>query len=219
MGWVIPILAGGLILAAAGTALSLKGNADAQSAINDARAKENVAQQGYQRRATGLFNQNLPNNSAATAQAQIAEGQAQRQNAFSQLKNVAQANTTPNISAPEQAAAARAATAGNAYTNNATVAQAKLGGYGDWGTALGVANADTNSRISVVNNEARANAAQLPLNIEVASHKGDALSGWGRVISAIGTTVGGAAGAASEGSSPMISLGAGGSQSVYPKNW
>lgn len=168
-----------------------------------------------------MFSQNLPNNSAATAQAQIAEGQAQRQNAFSQLKNVAQANTTPNISAPspEQAASARAATAGNTSTNNAVSAQSKLGGYGDWGTALGVANADTNSRIGVVNNEARANAAQLPLNIEVASHKGDALSGWGRIISAIGTTVGGAAGAAGEGSSPMISLGAGGSQSVYPKNW
>lgn len=193
-GVFTPILAAGIGLAAAGAGLSIAANNADQSAINAARSKESAAQQGYQARASGIFNQNLPNNSAAAAQAEIAKGQGERQNAFSALRNVAQTNSAPGIASatPAQAAAARASTAGNTYTGNQVAAQSKLGGYGDWATALGTANSNTNNQLGVINNEARGNAAQLPGQIERASHTGDSLGNWGRIIGALGTVVGGA---------------------------
>ncbi len=199
MGWVIPVIAAGLAISAVGAGLSVAANSAAQSSIDAARRKSAVAQQEYQRKASAVFDQNLPNNSAAAAQADIAKGQGERQNAFAALRNLTQTQSAPsaNSNTPEALAANRTATAGNVFTNNANATQSKIGGYGDWSAALNAANSDANSRIGVINNAAHANAALLPGEIDAASHKGDALGSWGKILSAIGTTVGSAGGGGS----------------------
>lgn len=143
-----------------------------------------------------MFNQNLPNNTATAAAADIAKGQGERQNAFNALRNLTQSNSAPSAitSAPEQSAATRVSTAGNTAATNTNTAQSKLGGYGDWATALGTANQGVNSNLGIINNEARGNAALLPLQIEKAAHKGDSLGMWGKIISLLGTLASGAGG-------------------------
>lgn len=189
-----PTLLGGLALAGAGAGLSIAANNASQAAIDAARRKSAEAEAALQNRARGVFDNALPNNTANAADAAIAKGQSDRQGAVSALENL-QAQQSPvksPLSAPAQAATARASTAGNAWSNAVTNAQAKLGGYNDFATSLGVQNADTNNQLGVINNEARGTAALLPLQIEAASHKGDPLSFWGKIVGSLGTAAGGA---------------------------
>ena len=191
----MPVLAAGAALAAAGTGLSIAANEASQSAINDARHKEALAQQDYQRRASNVFQNALPQNSTDAANADIAKGAVARQNVFEQLKNLANNQSGPSLNQNSGNAVAQAAervgAAGDVGSENTAQAQSRLGGYGDWGTALGVLNSGVNSQLGVINNEARANANLLPLQIEAASHKGDALGMWGKIVSGLGSVSGG----------------------------
>ncbi len=188
----MPVLAAGAALAAVGAGLSYAGNQQAQSAINAARSKSMAAQQEFQRKAGSIFNNQLPNETAQSAQSDIAKGAAERQNVFGalkQLSNPAETTQSPLQSAAVKSDLARTTMQGNAWSNALSQAQSKLGGYGDWSTALGVQNSDVNRRIGVINNESSGTARILPLEIQAASHKGDALSSWGRIVGALGSVV------------------------------
>ncbi len=185
----LPILAAGAALAAVGTGLSIAASNADQSAINAARNASNQAEAGFQRKASNVFQTNLPNNTADKARADITKGQQERTNVFNNLKQLATPVSpvaNPNQT-PEQQAMARTSMAGNAWSNVVNNNAAKMGGYGDWSTALGVKNQDVNNRLGVINNEAQGTARLLPLEIQVASHKGDALGSWGKIIGAIGS--------------------------------
>lgn len=187
----MPVLLAGLAATAIGTGLEVAGNAQDQSAINSAINTETQKQKGYQNQAFGVLNQNLAKQGAPAAQTAMGAGEAARENLTANLANAAQpATPTPTSASPDvatQEAQARASTAGNAWTKLATQAQAREGSYGDWGTALGIGNTETNSNLGVINNFARGTAALLPLQVQAAAHRGDPLSGWGSIISAIGS--------------------------------
>lgn len=184
----MPVLA--VAAAAAGTALSVAASKQDQSAVSSARASAAKTESGYQNQASAVFNKQLPNDTAGAANAEMAKGQQQRQNVFSQLQQLAQPSgqaTNPNAPEPVQAAQARSNAQTSSVAQNISNAASKQGSYGDWTTALGVQNTGVNSNLGVINNEARGRANLLPLQITAASHKGDFLRGWGSIVSSLGS--------------------------------
>ena len=194
------MLLGGLALGGLGAGLEMAGSAADQRAISEVERQTQAQLQKDQERASGVFQQNLAKQGAAPAQADIASGAAQRNALAKLLQQAAQPATTSSpvdASTPTGAAAAREATTGNAWSDTLNRAQSQQGGYGDWATALDVGNKDTAGQLGVINNLSRGTARLLPLEVQVASHKGDALSSWGSLISALGSAaaMGGATGA------------------------
>lgn len=205
----MPLLLAGLAATAVGTGMTIAGNAQDQSAINDARSQEAMRQQQLQKQATSVFQNSLAQNSAPTTALNINQGASARTALASALKTATQpvvtalpatnANTYAVTGAggqPVDNSAARANIAGNAWSNVVNSAQNKLGGYGDAFTKQGIANAQAGNRLGVISNKAQGWANILPTEIAAASHSGDPLTGWGQIVSALGSvaSLGGASG-------------------------
>lgn len=197
----MPLLAVGLGAAALGTGLTIAGNAQDQSAINAARNTEAGQEAALQKQGNTVFQNSVTANSEPTAVATLAKGQAQRASIAQALQTATTgANTqlptnqqpTYQVSNPDgttatNTAATRTATAGNAWSNVVNTAANKLGSYGDLATAQGVANQQANNQLGVIGTQAKQDASILPVEIQAASHKGDALTGWGSIVSALGS--------------------------------
>lgn len=193
--------------AAAGTGLSIAGQAESQNAISRARNAELLRQQQYQKTASGVFNTSLEQSAPKSAKAQLDAGAADRQAEMAKLaqqpgvapsardKGTLTA-TSPGADGAAARTEANVTATNNAWSNIVGQAQAKLGGYQDWDVAQGIKNARANQRLALVGNEAAGSANVLPIELEVASHKGDSLEGWGQLVSALGMVAGAGAGAA-----------------------
>jgi hypothetical protein len=212
----VPLLAVGLLGGAVGTGLEVAGNIADKNAINSAEASTYGTLNQDQQKATAVMQQQEANQGAGVANNDIQSGAAQR-NALSQvLQQAAQpASGTPlpasTADTAVRGATARTGNAGNAWSNIVNKAQDVQGGYGDWQTALNLGNQNTNQQLGVINTEARGTAGLLPLEVQAASHAGDALSGWGSIVSALGqvASLGAATGAfapAAAAGSPSITI-------------
>lgn len=194
---------------AGGTTMQILGNREDQSAISAARAKELAQQKALQAQANTVFQNSADNNSATTSNATLATGAATRGSLGSALQSLTNQGATPLPATsptsytvtgtngnPMSDATTRAGAAGNAWGGVVNSARNKLGSYGDLETAQSINNANASNQLGVVSNKARGDANLLPLEVEVASHKGDALSGWGQIVSALGSvaSMGAAAG-------------------------
>ena len=189
----MPLLAAGLVAAAAGTAMEMYANKEDQNAINAAESSTFDTLSKDQQKATALWQQNESQQGADTANREISSGAAARNSLANQLIQATQPSTgtplpaTGGTNKAIAGATARANTAGNAWSNTVNRAQSQEGGYSDWQTALGVGNANTNEGIGVINTMARGTANLLPLEVQAASHKGDSLGAWGSIVSALGS--------------------------------
>ena len=186
----MPLLAA-FAVTAVGTGLEMAANSEDQNAINSAEQSTNAQLAEDQKKNDAIMQQQEAGQGASVAQKDIASGAAQRNALANVLKQASMPATDVPISSTgadstTQGATARAASRGNAWSNVVNNAQNQEGGYGDWATALDVGNKNTNSQLGVVNTEAQGTANLLPLEVQVASHKGDALSGWGQIVSALG---------------------------------
>jgi hypothetical protein len=197
------LLIAGLAATAAGTGMGAAANAQAQSQMNSVRSAEVKRESDLQNQANSVFQKSLSTAGADTAKKQVASGAAQRQSVYNALKQVAQptagaalpsddagANPVVTSDGATQTARRTASTRGNAWGNLTSGAAAQEGGYQDQQTDQALENADANRQIGVIGSKARGWAGIMPTEMEVASHSGDALAGWGQLVSALGSVAG-----------------------------
>lgn len=203
------LLLAGVAASAAGTGMGVAASAQDRSAMNNVRTIEARRQQDLQDQANGVFQKSLSASGADTAKKQTASGAAQRQSVYNALKQVAQPGTAApataadspdavvNTDNPTQTANSLATTRGNAWSTLTSGAASREGGYQDYDTDQALKNAEANRNLGVIGNRAAGWARIFPTELEVASHKGDALAGWGQLVSALGSVagIGGAMGA------------------------
>jgi len=192
-----PLLIAGLAASLGGTGMQIAGNAKAQSALNATRAQEVQQQAGFQKTAQHTVNDSLAQSTMPVAKQQMASGTADRLTAFQALQAAGapltdqsgQPTTTNKVigGTPTEQAAARAGTAGTAWSNLAANAQATEGGYGDWQTAQNVKNAKATGNLSAIGTQASDAASIYPIEQNVALQKGDQLSGWGQFLQTLGS--------------------------------
>lgn len=189
----MPLAIAALGLTAAGTGMGIAGNMQAQDAINRTRANAVSKQAGLDRQAQAIAQKNIDQSTIEQANADMAKGQQRRQTAWDTL----QKSSTPIASALPATtgtgtgkAAARAAGSANTWNTLNANAAAKEGSYGDWQTAQSVRNSDIAQKLGAINNFAQGDARVLPTELEVASHAGDELSGWGQIVSSLGMLTG-----------------------------
>jgi hypothetical protein len=211
------LLVAGLAATVAGTGMGIAGNEEAQAAMSSVRTAERKRQDELQNEANSVFKKSLSTSGADMAKNKIAQGANQRQSVYNALKQVAEpiagaplpedSNANPIVGDDATAGAARRARArGGAWSALNSEAAAREGGYQDYEAEQALNNAEASRRLAVINNRARGWAGIMPTELEVASHKGDALSGWGQLVSALGSTAGmaGAVGVGSGAAAPTM---------------
>ena len=180
----MPLAAFGAIATIGGTALSLAGNAKEQSAINSARAQETAQQAAIQNQANNITQGSIAASTPQVAQQQMATGQANRMSLTQDLREA----TAPGEQAlpATGTGSARSSAAGNVWQNLVSGNQAKAGSYSDWENQQAIKNAQASQKLGILNNFSAGDASLLPVEMQVASQKGDALSGWGSIVSGLG---------------------------------
>ena len=191
-----PLLIAGLLATAGGTGMQIAGNAQSQSALNAERATEARQQAGFQAKALGNVNASLAQSTAPVEQQQTSAGTANRVSMFNALQNAAVPVTgtpgqTPTkntiVGGPTVGASRRAGASGTAWQNLAAKAQATEGGYSDWQNRQDVKNATTMGNLSAIGTQASDAASIYPIEQQVAMQKGQPLSGWGQLLSTLGS--------------------------------
>lgn len=193
-----PLLLAGLALTAAGTGMNMAANAGTQSAVANAVAAEQARQKGFQQAANTVAQKSIAASTEPIAQDQIAQGAQARMNAYTQLAAKVPAASTvalPGQTKPGGAvdtdptgrAQAEAAATANAWSNAVGGAQARLGGYEDWGLKQNIKNRQASEQIGVQANLSKGSASVLPFEVAAAQHSNDELSGWGQLVSALGS--------------------------------
>ena len=187
----MPLAIAGLALSAIGTGMSMAANEQSKSAISAARARAVAKQEEINKKAQAATQKNINANTLDQANADMATGAGTRKTAWDELQLASQpiASALPATGAtdPTSKAQKRSTSSGNTWNDLNATAAAREGGYSDWQTTQAGRNADTGRQLSVLNNFAQGNARLLPTELEVASHAGDALSGWGHIVSTIGS--------------------------------
>jgi hypothetical protein len=189
----MPLAIAALGLTAVGTGMGIAGNAQSQDAMNRTRAGAVAKQSNLNTQAQKIAQGNIDQNTLDQANADMNKGQTARQTAWDTL----QKNTVPIASALPATtgtgtgtAAARAGGAAQTWNQLNAGAKAREGAYGDWQTQQAVRDSNTAQKLGVVNNFAQGDARVLPIEMEVASHSGDQLSGWGQIVSSLGMLTG-----------------------------
>ena len=220
------LLAAGAAAAAAGTGMNIAGNEQAANAMQQVRNNELLQQQGYQKAASNVFQNSVTQALPTNTNAVMAKGEQNRQSLAAALAAgslpVAQplpaTTSTPAAGQPagqtgpmpqaQQEQNART----SAWTNLVGGARDKLGSYSDLSTQHGIQNAQATGNLAVINNKAQGEANLLPIELQVASQKGNSLSGWGQMVSALGSMamMGGAGGLGMMGPSTATTQGVAG---------
>lgn len=193
------LLAAAAALSAAGAGMGMAGQAKANREMDARQNAELLRQRGYQEEADATFNQSLDKSDRPQADEAIDAGAAQRQAAYTNLRNATYSlTTTPGRNQPvgeTTAGAADRTSASVAATNSAWsklqgAARAKLGGYQDWGLENDIKDRRANQDLGITSTQARRSANVLPIEMQDASHSGDGLQAWGQLVSALGAVAG-----------------------------
>lgn len=189
-------------MSAAGAGMNMAANAETADAMRKAREAERLRQQGYEKKAVNAWEQSLDQSGRSAADKSLAEGEAQRVNAYNRMSQVPlSTQTAPVASAagpkmvrtPAAATQASLAAVNNAWTKLRGQSRAALGSYGDWGVANYAKNRSAQDELGIASALARGSANVLPLEMEAASRAGDELRGWGSAVGAVGQIAGTAA--------------------------
>ena len=87
-------------------------------------------------------------------------------------------------------AQARTGGAANTWNKLNATAAAREGSYGDWNTQQTIKNAKAAQDIGINNDFAAGNSRLFPTALEVAGQAGDKMTGWGGIVSSIGSLAG-----------------------------
>lgn len=170
-----------------------------KNAVASARNAELNRQQKIQNKADAVAQKSISESGADNAAKEISKGANQRAAEFSRLTEAVspQQSARPGnrLVAPASPTAA-ANTSQNALSEawNRIIggAQAKLGGYSDWGLARSIAAQRAGSDLGVIAGEARGSEAVLGTELANAQHAGDNLALLGTVLGAAGSVAGAA---------------------------
>lgn len=196
---VYPILlAAGAALSAAGTGMSIAGNEAAASKMREVRTAATAQQKRFQEQANKVFAGSLKTATATSARDTMKKGEGQRSAFYKLLERAstpeaaplpATSSTSTNGVVDDTGARAQSSQTGrtNAWSNLQSDAQNRMGAYDDLNAQNAIANARATQDLSITSNKARGAANILPIELDVASHAGDSLSGWGQLVSALGS--------------------------------
>jgi hypothetical protein len=196
------LLLAGLGAGAAGTFMQYKGQQRA------AKATANVWNQFRQRNqqreadAANVWSQNLKKSGADTANSEMAQGEQKRLAGYNRMDAVGAPAAMPRattgnrvIATPTTASRASVKNAGSAWSKLLGGAQAKLGGVQQWQMNQQVRDNTTERELNRITRESRGDMNNVvPAQLNDASRKGDALMGWGSLVSSLGKLAGTAGG-------------------------
>lgn len=195
----------GMLATAAGAGLSYAGQRRASKEQQQVMEGYRTRNKGREAEAAKSFGESLSQSGRDDYDAAATEGQNLRESAYSRLGSVAGGQALPTTStgnrlvqSPVAVNRAQVRNAGNAWNKLLGNAQAKLGATQDWKLQQAIKDNRVNQDLSRIGTDARSDLNNVvPLEMNEAAHKGDALQGWGQLLSAVGTLagVGGATGA------------------------
>lgn len=195
---VYPLALAALAVSAAGGAAQMVGQHEAASARSAAVGAENRRQKGYRDQAAAVANQSIAESGRDTADPAIANAADERAARFNAIVNQAQAPTTgntlnralPSTTGTSTAAPGVSASAA-AWNKILGGAQARLGGYSDWGLARNIAAKRAGQKLETIGTNARHSADLLAADLQDAEGAGENWNLAGSVLGALGA-VGGA---------------------------
>jgi hypothetical protein len=190
---LIPIALG---LSAAGAAMGYAGQRRAAKAQNQVMQDYRARNKAREAEADALFRESLGQSGVDDAEMALDEGAARREAAYE-----AAARSVPSQPLPTTAKGNKEVkpntvkNAGTVWEKLMNKAQSRLGSYSDWQLQQGIKDNRANQSIARVTDAARGDWNNVvPVEMTAASHKGDALQGWGQLLSAAGM-LGGMSGA------------------------
>lgn len=191
-----------LILAAAGAGASYAGQRQSAQAQANVWSQYRSRNKKREAEAAQTFDQNLAKSGADTAQADMDAGAQQRENVYAKLNSVSGGAPLPTaptanstVATPTLANRALVKNSGSVWNKMLGKAEAKLGSLQDWQLAQNVRNNRTEQELNRITQESKGDLNNVvPVELSAAAHKGDALQGWGTLLSAAGmiSGVGGA---------------------------
>lgn len=165
----------GMALSALGGVLQSVAAEQAQEKANQVfqdmlMRQQRLGQQAYQTWETGAQHMGVE-----TARDQMAQGQAQRENLYSQVDATSSSPTGPGANARD-----------SAFGKASGAARAKLGSYSDWQVMQGLERIRTQNELNKISNFSKGWESVLPLQIQDAEHSQDELAFWGNLLSSVG---------------------------------
>ena len=177
--------------------MQVAASSEAKEAMGAARANFLNQQKQLQQQGNSVFQTAAIKASEPQTQQTLDQGAQQRTQLSQALKQTAQPMTqplaanAPNTYQVSDSPISRAQSIntgqGAAVGADATAAAAKQGAWGDWQTAQALNNAEANRNLMPIESASRGNASLFPTELEVASHAGDELNGWGQFVSSLGS--------------------------------
>ena len=176
-GAIIP-----MVLAAAGTAVSMAGQAQQRDQQNAAVQAELQRQQQYQKNASLAYQQSLAESTPKAAERQIGEGQQQALGAYQNIEktplSIASSAASPTSIITNEDAARQA------LSNNA---QAGIQGYKNFSLQQWLKDMEAKNQLGAVSAQSRASQSILPYELQGASSP---LTGIGELLGAFGQVAG-----------------------------
>jgi hypothetical protein len=188
------------------------GQNQAQNARAEAQHNEMQRQKGYRDKAQAVADQSIAESGRDTADPAIAKGADERAAAYNRIINQVQSpatvtqNRVVSTGTPTATSTAQSASA-QAWNRILGGAQARLGGYGDWGLSRNIAAHRAGQKLDAIGTDARHSAEILAADMQDAGHAGDGWSTAGSLASTIGALGGmyGAVGGAGAGAGAGVS--------------
>jgi hypothetical protein len=178
MPFCLPIIAAAAAVASAGAGVA--GQQKAKSAMNQMTMAELLRQRGIQDKASSAFAESLSQSGKDTADSQIQQGQEQRESGY----NAAQAVPLSAGSAPLVGGnSAVLNLQDQAQLSQSNRSRAKMGSYDKWQLDQMVKNVRAGQQQGMLGQQAQRSQAILPMELQDASHKGDA---WNNASSILG---------------------------------
>lgn len=189
-------LAAAAAATAAGAGMQMQAQAEARDAVAKQRREELTRQQAFQRKASQAVADSLAQSGRDTAEQQIDAGTERRAGEYQKLA-VAAPTAQPGMTAGDRTVTAPVATAQSnqqaavaAWNNILGKAQARAGGYQDWGIEQNVKNRRANEKIGMESTNARNSASVNQLELQDASQEGAGLAQIGSLLGAAGSVAG-----------------------------
>jgi len=182
-----------IVVSVAGTGMQMAAQAKSQRAQGAAKAAELKRQSALQKKAMAIVAEQTQAAGADKAVPAINAASDARVAAYNRITAPAQQPTqtvSRSVSTPMAAATANQANISNAWNNIIGAAQAKAGGFQDWGLARNIAQQRGSQAIGLIGRNARGSAEASGAEQFAASHAGDGLAAGGQIVGLVGQGLG-----------------------------
>lgn len=177
----------GALLTVAGTAASMKANADAKSNMEKTGRAELNRQEVFRKKAQAQVDGGLGESGADAAAAKIAQQGGEQRQQYESLARMPLSTASPIVAGNDNAVVSTRE--GSAIRLSDKV-RSKLAGYGGWQHATAMRNADNAQQLGLLSTMAQRSQQVLPIEMTAASHSADNLKGIGSLLSTLGSVVG-----------------------------